>query len=740
MYVQPDGRAKYFKFLLYALVVVLINIAGLTLFFRIDLTHNKMYSLSPISKRVAATLTEPLTVKVFFSRDLPAPYNTNELYIRDLLKEYALNNPRHFKVDFYDVSSDSRATNSHAVTNQQMARDYGIHPVQIQIVEQDELKFRQAYMGLVLIHGDIVERIPTIASTDGLEYQLTTAIQKLNHKVSALLALEEPITVTLALSSNMYKIASMIAIQDLERYADQVKTVVDGLSARTYGKLEFDRIDPSLDPTAAAKVKKAGLKYFMWRDVPEANLKADEGVVGLLLQYKGKVREIPLLNMVRLPLFGDQYQLVEIEQIEGLINNHIERLIDINEALGYLADFGTPDLGGGHFAPQGEALNQFSALVNQTYNITPIELKQNPIPDGLQTLIIARPTEPFSDYDLFRIDQALMRGTNLAVFIDAFELRHMQQQPFMAQQMPMHVPLDTGLEQLLAHYGVRIDKSLLMDEKSYRQRLPQQQGGGEQPIYFAPIIENERINKELPYLQNIKGLLALEISPLELIEARVDEQQITAHKLFESSARSWLMRDQIILNPMFIQPPASDSDMGSRPLAYLLKGSFTSYFKDRPMPEKAVVEESDLSEESQSIDEPASRQAEPNAAADLSPIDGRMALRETSAPAKVLVMASSKMISDQLLEASGQNPNSMFVLNMIDALNGREDVAVMRAKVQRFNPLEPTGPGKKAMIKTFNMAGLPFLVVIFGLIVWWHRHTRRMNIQRRFLIPDMESK
>ncbi len=739
MYFQHKGRAKYFKFLLYALVVVLINIVGLTLFFRIDLTHNKRHSLSPISKRVAATLTEPLTVKVFFSRDLPAPYNTNELYIRDLLGEYALNNPRHFKVNFYDVSSESTGTRNQAVTNQQMARDYGIHPVQIQIVEQDELKFRQAYMGLVLIHGDIVERIPTIASTDGLEYHLTTAIQKLNHKVSALLALEEPIEVTLALSSNMYKIAPMIGIQDLERYADQVQAVVEGLGARTYGKLEFDRIDPSLDPAIASEVKKAGLNFLRWRDVPEVDVRADEGVVGLLLRHKDKVREIPLLNMVRLPLFGEQYHLVEIEQIEGLINNHMERLIDINEALAYLADFGTYDLGGGNFGPQDEALNQFSALVNQTYNITPVELKQNPIPDGLQTLIIARPTQPFSDYDLFQIDQALMRGTNLAVFIDAFEQRHMQQQPFMAQQMPMHVPLDTGLERLLAHYGVRIDKSLVMDEKSYRQRLPQQQGGGEQPIYFAPIIENDRINKELAYLRNIKGMLALEISPLELIEARIEAQNISAHKLFESSARSWLMRDQIILNPMFIQPPASDSDMGSRPLAYLLEGSFSSYFKDHPIPEKSSGAESEISE-GQSAGDPVDNPAGTTAAGDLSAIDGRMTFRETSAPAKILVIASSRMISDQLLEASGQSPNSMFILNMIDALNGREDVAIMRAKEQRFNPLKPTGTGAKAMIKTVNMAGLPFLVVVFGLMVWWRRHTRKMNIQRIFQIPDTESK
>ena len=47
----------------------------------------------------------------------------------------------------------------------------------------------------MLIHGDIIERIPTITSTDGLEYKLTTAIQKLNQKVSALLALQGKINV-----------------------------------------------------------------------------------------------------------------------------------------------------------------------------------------------------------------------------------------------------------------------------------------------------------------------------------------------------------------------------------------------------------------------------------------------------------------------------------------------------------------------------------------------------------------
>lgn len=724
-------RAKYIKFLLYALVVVLINIAGINLFYRIDLTHNKIYSLSPISKTVVQTLTEPLTVKVFFSRDLPAPYNTNEQYLRDLLGEYAINNPRQFNVDFYDVSPDDTGRGERSVTNQQMARDYGIHPVQIQIVERDELKFRQAYMGMVLIHGDIVERIPTIISTDGLEYKLTTAIQKLNHKVSALLALEEPVKAGLILSSDLHRIAPLIGIQELERYPEKVRSVIEGMAARTYGKLVFEHIDPSRDPAAAALLAETSLRTLSWNDLPEADLKAGEGTIGLVLRYRDKMREIPLLRVIRMPIFGDQYQITEVDQIEDLVNTNLERLIEINESLGYLADFGTLQLGGGPFGAQAGALNQFNSLINQTYSITPIYLKEEPIPDGLQTLVIARPTEPFSDYDLFQIDQALMNGTNLAVFIDAFEQKQTQQQPFMGQQMPMHVPLDTGLEKLLAHYGVRLKRSLVMDEKSYRQRLPQQQGGGEQPIYFAPIIENERINKDLDYVRNIKGLITLEISPLELDAARIEAQDLTVHKLFASSDRSWEMRDRIMLNPMFIQPPASDSEMSSRPLAYLLKGSFSSYFAGKPMPVKEVADE--LGEdEGQPTDSPAPDQTEDGAATDMPAIAGPESFRQEGASAKIFIVGSSKMIGDQLLDEAGQNPNTMFILNMIDALNGREAVAVMRSKEQRFNPLTPTSAGVKTTIKTVNMAGLPAMVVIFGLLVWLRRNARKKKIQSMF--------
>ena len=60
-------KEKYLKFLLYVVVIVLINVAGITLFFRADLTNDKIFSLSPASEEVVATLSEPLSIKIFFS-------------------------------------------------------------------------------------------------------------------------------------------------------------------------------------------------------------------------------------------------------------------------------------------------------------------------------------------------------------------------------------------------------------------------------------------------------------------------------------------------------------------------------------------------------------------------------------------------------------------------------------------------------------------------------------------------
>ncbi len=549
--------SKYIKLSIYLVIVVLINVAGMTLFFRIDLTENNIYSISKASKEVVSTLSEPLTIDVFFTKNLPAPHNNTERYLHDLLEEYAIHANKYFNYKFYDVSPESEGINPSARENQNLANNYGIHPVQIQVYEEDEVKFKKAYMGLVLIHGDMIERIPTITSVNGLEYKLTTAIQKLNNKISALLNLKDKIKVKLFLSSSLKSVAPLMGLSQISEYPEKLKESIEHLNSRSFGKLEYIFIDPSKEPGKESLWKPYDLMQLQWPDLSDGKIPAGKGIIGLVMEYGKKVRKIPLLNVLRLPIIGTQYELVDVDKLEDIVNNNLETLVNINQDLGYLAGNGTLDISS--FSPMMRqnpgAISTFSKLISKTYSLKPINLKDQPIPDSLNCLVIARPTEKFSDYELYQIDQALMKGTNLALFIDAFKEINPNNQQRFTMRGPNFVPLDTGIEKLLSHYGIHIKKSYVLDENCHKQRLPRDMGGGERPIYFAPIIKNKNINHDLGFIRNIKGLVAVKISPLELDEATISKNNLKAVKLFSSSKKSWEIRKNINLNPMFLSPP-----------------------------------------------------------------------------------------------------------------------------------------------------------------------------------------
>ena len=711
-----SGTNKLFRAALYIAAIVLINAVGITLFFRLDLTKNRLYSLSDVSRQVVATLSEPLTINVFFTKDLPAPHNNTERYLRDLLEEYSLHGNRYFNYKFFDVNPETESINPGAAANRKLAGDYGIHPVQIQMVEDDEIKFKNAYMGLAIIHGDVIERIPALTTTNGLEYKLTTAIQKLNNKISALLALEDKVRITLFMSGSLEKIAPFMGLDDMPRLPDTMKSVVNGLNRKSYDKLAFEFVDPATPAQQEAVARKYNLRALEWPAIADANIPAGSGVIGLVMQHGEKTIQLPLINAIQIPIIGTRYELLDAAQMEEMISGNLESMIQINEDIGMVASNGTL---GAQTGPrqQGTSISNFTGMVSNAYNIKRIDLSRDSIPEGLQSLLIARPTQKFSDFDLYQIDQALMRGTNLILILDAFDEQMPPQQAMAMRQGPVYKPLDTGLESLLAHYGVTIDNAFVMDEHSYKQQVPRSMGGGERHIYFAPMIKNRNINHDLPFMRNIRGLIAVKASPLASVEARLQAQEISASVLFSSSDRSWLMRDNINLNPVMLAPPGPDTETASYPLAMLLEGRFASYYDGKPIP----VRTADTGAEAPS-----------EGKRDLSMIQGGSAFIARGEPGKIAVLAASEMIKDNVLDPNDNSPNGVFILNLIDALNGREDVAIMRAKQQVFNPLDETTAFTKAAIKWLNIIGLPLAVICFGLIVWMRRASRRKSIQAAF--------
>ncbi len=719
---------RYSKFFIYLVVVVLLNLAGITLFFRIDLTKNRLYSISKESKRVVSTLSEPLSIDIFFTKDLPAPYNNIERYLHDLLDEYSVYANKYFNYHFYDISPKETGSKKN-IENQRLARDYGIHPVQIQVIQKDEVKFQKAYMGLVMIHGDLVERIPTITSTDGLEYRLTTTIEKLNNKISALLRLPGKIHVRLFMSSSLERVAPLMNLKGLQELPERFRDIVKRLNKKNYGKLDFEYLDPTQDESLEAEVKKYNLLTLKWPAIPSRQIKAGRGSIGLVMQYRDKTIEIPLIQAINIPLIGITYKMADIGNMERVINNDLDSLININEDLGYLADHGTLNMSPSYpYYPmlhQGQDhVSNLRRLISQIYSIKDVRLKDGPIPEDLNCLVIARPTKKFSDYELYQIDQFLMRGKSLCLFIDAFKKTPNQQ---MYSRSPQYIPIDTGLEKLLDFYGVHIKRSYVMDENCYKERIPEQLGGGERPIYYAPIIKSRSINRELPFMKNIKGLIAFKVSPLELKTRQITQNGLKAIRLISSSERSWEVKGGINLNPMFIHPPRSRDEEHSLPLAYLITGKFPSYFAGRPIP-KRQIKGNNPSKKGKSRGKHGKK-----ARINLSKVfkeQGEFISR--GRPGKIFIMASSYMLRDNLIDPNGRGPNATFIMNVIDHLNNRDGIAAMRSKVQRFNPLQETGARTKAFIKIFNVAGLPILVIISGLLVWFRRNSRKKRIKTMF--------
>ena len=722
---------KYYKFLIYFVVVILINMASMTLFFRLDLTSNKIFSLSTPSRQVVSSLSEPFTVKIFITSKIPAPYNNIERYLRDLLQEYSIYNNKYFNYQFFNVSG---AENEKSKKNQDLAQSYGIYPIQIQNIEKDEVKFKKAYMGLVLIHGNIIETIPTITSTEGLEFMITSKIQKMNNKISALLNVKEKIKVKLFLSSSLQIVGPYMNLSGLAEIPGKIENIVKKLNERNFGKLEFVNIDPSKDTSHNKEAEKNNIVALQWeefRDRTGRKIPTDRGYAGIIVQHGEKIENIRLLQVFRVPLFGTQYRLSEMNEIEKNINESVENVINANEKIGYLTGHGTPEIStvGMPFTRQNEDkfLNNFTRLTKEDYTLNPIDLKENGIPETLPSLIIAGAKEKFSDYELYQIDQYLMKGRNLAVFVDSFkEIRQQNRSNWMGRsQNPVYMPVNNGLEKLLTHYGVDVRKSYVFDENCFKQNIPEAFGGGEQNIYFAPIIKNEFINKKLAFLKNIKGLVMLKVSPVELDEEKIKNNGLKAEKLFSSSERSWEVSEDINLSPMFIQLPKDNGRYKQMAMAYILEGSFPSYFADKPVPEKETEKDSADKNDKQNTEDK-------EKGIDMSNIMGGEVTIKKGKPGKIFVIGTSDILKDNVLDEKGMSPNSQFIMNVIDYLNGREEYAVMRSKSQRFNPLKDIKPDSKVLIKTVNIAGLPVLVILAGFVIWIRRRSRQRIIQQIF--------
>ncbi|MCR5606482.1 MAG: Gldg family protein [Treponema sp.] len=653
-------------FVLFVIVLVLANLVSNKAFLRIDLTNQKTYSLSEVSKQVIKTIEEPLSIKFFYTPKLPAPYNNVEQYVKDLLVEYKGNSKGNFSYECYKMDNTA---------NQNIARDYNLQQFQIQEIKNDAVGFKQVWLGLAIIYADHIDTIDQITSTDGLEYKLTTKISKMISTTNALAGLDNKVKMTLYYSKSIE--AFNIDTAKLESLVKDAYTKANEQS--------MDRIDYSTVVASDTDIDEISGKYgigLKWNDRKGNSYK---GVIGITLEYNDKFRVLPI--EIQPSLFG--YSVTGLDDLETSLKDTLQALVSKVQEIGYITGHGEAELS------EQEGAYMFNNLLSDTYNLKELDLTKENISSGINTIVINGPREKFSDEELYKIDQFLMKGGNIALFLDSFNISQTYNQ--FGQPSYNYEPLDSGLDKILEKYGIKLGKDYVLDKNCLISNQ-----NGRQELNYIPLLSRDNMNQKHIISKNLSRVIFLQSSSMDITDAKKNSD-ITTTVLAKSSPRSWTITEpqRLVANAV---EPAKDKE-NEQNLAVILEGKFNSAFD-------SAVKALDSNNDSMPIDSHLSKSLQKG---------------------KLFIVSTASVTSPNLIDEEASMPIAGFIRNAIDYLSGNEELCPMRTKgYSQFSSLNTENKSAIILAKFFNQYLLVFIVALIGLIVLRARNLHRKHIREIF--------
>ncbi|MDR2972395.1 MAG: gliding motility-associated ABC transporter substrate-binding protein GldG [Bacteroidales bacterium] len=216
--------------------------------------------------------------------------------------------------------------------------------------------------------------------------------------------------------------------------------------------------------------------------------------------------------------------------------------------------------------------------------------------NNFDVLIVAQPTQPFSDMDKYVIDQFIMNGGKVLWLIDATNasIDSLQNSnEFFAEENSLN------LNSLFFKYGVRLNANLIQDLKC--RSVPLVSGYvGNQPQYkfwafpYMPIIVN--FSKH-PIVRKIK---ALKVDFAGTIDFVGTDSTIKKTVLATTSEKTKVVPTPTIvtLNVIKVKPNLEEYYRMYEPIAVLVEGKFTSAYKGILPVEFDTIKEFDFKTES----------------------------------------------------------------------------------------------------------------------------------------------
>ncbi len=667
---------RFITFFLVLIIIVLINAISYQFSPVLDLTRDRVYSLSKESKLTLKKLKSPMTVKLFITPNLPPPLSTYERYTKDLLSQYKNAGGGNFQFEIID-----------AIKNQSEAIDYGVQESQISVLEKDQTQIKRVFFGMSVLYGDTRITIPFIDTTEGLEYEITSMMRNMIDKTDRLLRLQNNLDVYLIVSSEVLPLFpddsyQILPIAISEAVAEANKTLMD--------KVVFKNIDTE-ETNFNEIVEYLDIEKITWDDVldSDGNVLA-EGGSGYFTIAVANGDDIRFL---------DTYSILEggKDTVVDEINIAIDNLLKIKKNIGYLEGHGEPPYTlvppeyGGNPQDAYSAVSDFANSISETYDFVPVSIVNKPLPNSLDALIIASPQSALTEYELYEIDQFIMTGKPVLFLFNSVNVDVAAQ----SQGMPPRIiNFNTGLNSIITNYGLYVEPNLIFDEESYKAQ-PSQNAPVEN-LYYVPLLLPENINSKSPITKGLNLIVVPFASEIIEVSNAMSNTKVTV--LASTSRRSWTEVQGYSFSPNTTKVPDYSDRFAKRIVAAMVEGEMKSAFADREIPEL----------ENQ--------------------VNLRVSKKLNSTPyGSVFVVSSSEMVKNP-----GFMANSIFLMNIVDYMAGDVGLMDIRRKGVIYNPPFSVDEGIKFVVRAINIVLLPLGVILFGLILWNMDKKRRRAIKKRF--------
>lgn len=498
-----------------------------------------------------------------------------------------------------------------------------------------------------------------------------------------------------------------------KKLRDETREMLDEFRAYSNGNLDYEFINPAesgdekITKEIYQQLHKQGLRPT------DLNEKTTDGFSnkliwpGAIFFYRGK--EIPV-QLLKSKLGSNPISMVNssIEGLEYEIANTIYTLTTENKPKIAFID-GHGELNKYETASLATSLAEVYSIdrikINgELYSLTGRTVidstKDYVVKPKYDAIIIAKPTQKFTEKDKFIIDQYIMYGGKVVWMVDPV---FASMDSLQTSDVTMAIPMDLNLDDQLFTYGVRINSNLIQDLQAAPIPIVTGMVGNQPktqlyPWYFFPLLTPANSHPVVNNLNAVKGEFTSTIDTIA-------KEGIRKIGLLKSSQYTKISSapTRVSLSFLRFEPDQKQFSKGHQVAAALLEGNFESVFKNRVPPQ--LVEANEI------------------------------AFREKSKPNKMVVIADGDIAKNPVNNRTNeflalgvdrytkqQYGNLDFMLNVMNYLCNDNGLMTVRTKKFKIRLLDNTvikeEKTKWQLINTVLPVGM---MLLFGVLHFFYR-------------------